>query len=293
MQDAVSELTRLTRSIAVDDGLEDEDQDAFQRLSAETAQLYFAAPGAQFNPRAWFWVVFEGRQRGIFADWSMANEVIFGFSGNSHRKIRGWEAAVQVLTQHLWDLGFRAEESPRPSTPSSSRRTTSSTQATAPSTPSRAAKFARTQLAAPPTPSRAANCSRTQPAALPTPSRAASSRTQPGVPSPPFRAANPSHTMPRVPPKPSRAANSLPNSSSPTQRTAPLAYETVTPVSPELDLYVVAGGSEIAVFCDRGAAERRALEYQDHQDLHCYFRTARLGAMLDAVEKWAWDNAGN
>ncbi|KAF7349550.1 hypothetical protein MSAN_01745500 [Mycena sanguinolenta] len=283
MQDAVSELTRLTQSIAVDDALDDEDRAAFQQLAAETAQLYFAAPDTLFNPRASFWVVFEGRQRGIFADWGMANEVIFGFSGNSHRKIRGWNAAVQVLTQHLWDLGFRADESPQPVP--SARLTTSNSlraQLVAPPTRSRVANPSRP---GPPNPARVVN---TQSVAPPTPSRVAdSSRTQPTAP-PPYISVTPVSLPPAL----------ISNLRPPTRPSPRMPVQTAdTPVAEALvqrglDWYVVASSSEITVFYDQHAAERRALDHQDNQDLLRYCRTPRMGSMLDVIEQWAWDHGG-
>ncbi|KAF7341863.1 hypothetical protein MSAN_02041900 [Mycena sanguinolenta] len=73
---------------------------------------YFAPPNAPFNSRGVFWVVFEGCQRGIYAEWNMANEATIGASGNSHRRLRGWDTAVDALTKHVWDQGFCPEDTP-------------------------------------------------------------------------------------------------------------------------------------------------------------------------------------
>ncbi|KAF7344336.1 hypothetical protein MSAN_01914500 [Mycena sanguinolenta] len=325
MQDAVSELTRLTQSIGVDDVLDDEDREAFQRLSDTTAKLYFAPPGMLFNPHASFWVVYEGERRGIYGTWGMSNAVTSGYAGNSHRKIRGWQAAVQALTQHLWDLGFRAEEpsllsTPSPSTtsrqPPSSRATPSHSSHAQPAALSAASARvvnasrnnpSRTHPASPATLSRIVNASRnTSPRGVNTlrdtsPSRVINtSRTHPTSPATLSRIVDASRDT-----SPSRVISTSRKNTSCTQPTHALITPIPVPlpsyvhdtsitealVPQEPRWYVVASDSEIAVFKDRDAAQRRAVEHQDMRRLDSYCSTDGLGSLLDAVEGWVWDHA--
>ncbi|KAJ6493158.1 hypothetical protein C8R45DRAFT_927947 [Mycena sanguinolenta] len=281
MQNSVSQLTHLTQAIRINDAVIADDREGYDRLSAQVATMYFSPPQADFNAQGVFWVVFEGRQRGIYGDWGMANAAIMGVSGNSHKKIRGWDMAVEALTKHLWDQGFRPDESDLPPAQSTSVRHEFVTNL-------------RTR--APHT----------------SPSSSSNRRTPHVVTSPAFNARTPAATQPRIststnvraspvtrprtqrdPLTPSRISTSVP-----TQSAAPPAYTSVTTMAvprstsgpedfmaPAFEWFIVASSLEIAVFRDRAAAECRASEHEDAQQLTRYCRTASMAAMLRLIEQ--------
>ncbi|KAJ6480911.1 hypothetical protein C8R45DRAFT_932823 [Mycena sanguinolenta] len=213
MQNSVSQLTHLTQAIRINDAVIADDREGYDRLSAQVATMYFSPPQADFNAQGVFWVVFEGRQRGIYGDCP---------SSSSNRR------TPHVVTSPAFNARTPAATQPRIST----------------STNVRASPVTRP-------------------------------RTQ------------------RDPLTPSRISTSVP-----TQSAAPPAYTSVTTmavprstsgpedfVAPAFEWFIVASSLEIAVFRDRAAAECRASEHEDAQQLTRYCRTASMAAMLRLVEQ--------
>ncbi|KAJ7050762.1 hypothetical protein C8F01DRAFT_1263651 [Mycena amicta] len=80
-----------------------------------------------------YYAVWAGRQIGIFADWPSCNASVIGYPSNGYRRYRTWDAAVDAITQYLWDTTLKQ---PR-AEPSGTEQSLSSESSHSPSTPSK------------------------------------------------------------------------------------------------------------------------------------------------------------
>ncbi|KAJ6481000.1 hypothetical protein C8R45DRAFT_932898 [Mycena sanguinolenta] len=266
--DSLPELARFAQAIRMDDGLVSEDQEDYDRLSAQVALLYFARPNTLFNARGAFYVVFEGRRRGIYADWNMANDTTMDEADGA--ALLSMPSSRDSASHHV--------------SSSSNTRTVPvacpPTLHAAPS-PSRLSHPTCTQPSASSMPTRIANSMRTHPSAQPTPSRMdRSTRTSVMPIALPLRPNSRDTPVQTAAFSPSRGA---PQSTSGSEGL----------VHREPQWFIVTSSSELAVFSDRVSADRRALEHDDLHQLQQYCRTASMASMLDIVEEWAGDHGGS